>query len=206
MSAGLPGLGLGGLFFILSALALPLFELARTARGESSAQSWLAVARQFGLAVAMIAAIDAVFRLLDALVAGDAPGGGGLLAMPIGPVLVTIGILAMVLAGAKALQLLAWLRTARAARASSSTAPLRATLLAPIRPTMRRAVGACGALAPHGPRGDNGRRAAAVRRPSPRGRPRRRARDLGPGDPRARSRDLSTRASRRGARPARPRA
>lgn len=66
MSAGLPGLGLGGLFFILSALALPLFELARTARGESSAQSWLAVARQFGLAVAMIAAIDAVFRLLDA--------------------------------------------------------------------------------------------------------------------------------------------
>ncbi len=29
MSAGLPGLGLGGLFFVVSALVAPLFELVR---------------------------------------------------------------------------------------------------------------------------------------------------------------------------------
>ena len=39
MSAGLPGLGLGGLFFILSALLAPLLELGRPVRGRSS-RAW----------------------------------------------------------------------------------------------------------------------------------------------------------------------
>ena len=57
MSAGLPGLGLGGLFFVLSALFAPVVELRRTAQGRSSAAAWRQVGRQFALAAAMVAVV-----------------------------------------------------------------------------------------------------------------------------------------------------
>ncbi len=57
MSAGLPGFGLGGLFFVLSALIAPAIELGRTARGQSSARAWRQVGRQFAIATAMVAAV-----------------------------------------------------------------------------------------------------------------------------------------------------
>lgn len=110
MSAGLPGLGLGGIFFILSALIAPLGELVRTARGRSSVARWVQVGRQFGLAVAMIAAVDATLRLVYLLALAVGVGSPrtpeGLTALPLLPVLVTISVLMAVLAGAKGLELI----------------------------------------------------------------------------------------------------
>jgi hypothetical protein len=109
MSAGLPGLGLGGLFFLLSALVAPVVELARTIRGESSAAAWRGVGRQFAIAVTMIVAVDLALRmvlLLTALAgASDTPPDPGLTVLPLAPIGITMGLLVAVLAAAKALQL-----------------------------------------------------------------------------------------------------
>ena len=72
MSAGLPGLGLGGLFFLLSALFVaPGVEIVRTVRGQSSVEAWRVVARQFAMALVMVGAIEATLRA-TALFPGDA--------------------------------------------------------------------------------------------------------------------------------------
>ena len=91
MSAGLPGIGLGGLFFICSALVAPFAELARTARGKSSPERRARVARQLAMAVAMLLAIQAVL-LTVRLVAGTP-----MFALAGFP-LITLGLLGVVLA------------------------------------------------------------------------------------------------------------
>ena len=85
MSAGMPGLGLGGLFFVLSALFAPVVELRRTAQGRSSTTAWRQVGRQFAIAVTMVLVV--------------APF------VPWVPVGITAALLGSVLAVAKAAQL-----------------------------------------------------------------------------------------------------
>lgn len=119
MSAGLPGLGLGGLFFILSALLAPFTEVVRTARGRSDPARRRQVARQFALALAMVVAIDLTLRglLLAGAVVGAAPAGSpGLIVLPLAPIGITTGLLLFVLATAKGAELLMRLRDARRAR------------------------------------------------------------------------------------------
>src|SRR5919106_471672 len=114
MSAGLPGLGLGGLFFVLLALLAPFVELIRTTRGRSSVAAWRAVGRQFALALTMVAAVELTLRLLYAL--ADATGPAGALSersptvLALRPIGITLGLLACVLATAKAMQLIATIR------------------------------------------------------------------------------------------------
>lgn len=115
MSAGLPGFGLGGLFFILTALAAPLIELARTARGRSSGAAWRGVARQFTMAVLMIAAVDLSVRgFLGAidLFGADGAARGGITVLPVGPIAISAAILGTLLAGAA---IAAWAMRARQA-------------------------------------------------------------------------------------------
>jgi Na+/melibiose symporter-like transporter len=104
MSAGLPGVGLGGLFFIFSALAAPFPELWRTARGRSSAAAWRAILRQLAQALTMIVAVDLMLRL----------AGAGLRLDLIG---ITTGILVAVICLAKAAELALRARPRRALRA-----------------------------------------------------------------------------------------
>jgi hypothetical protein len=111
VSAGIPGLGLGGLFFVLSALLAPVLELVPTLRGRSSVARWRAIGRQFALALAMVIALDATLRavvLVGSGFAADAPVGpteGGLLALAGLPFLGTCVALTMVVGGAKGYQL-----------------------------------------------------------------------------------------------------
>ena len=105
MSAGLPGAGLAGVFFILSALLAVPIELVRTVRGRSSRAAWLRVTRHAALALAMIAAMQLFFLGLSALIeqiAGKSPLPKTL---PVAPVLMTLGVLVVVLSAAKALEL-----------------------------------------------------------------------------------------------------
>lgn len=55
MTAGLPGTGIGGVFYLLSALLMPLVELVKTLRGQSSWPRWVLVIRQLAMASGIIA-------------------------------------------------------------------------------------------------------------------------------------------------------
>lgn len=83
MSAGLPGFGLGGIFFIASALFAVPRELLRTAQGRSSAAAWLTVGRQSAQAAAMIAVVVLAIRA------------------PLLPIFIGVAALALLLAAAK---------------------------------------------------------------------------------------------------------
>jgi hypothetical protein len=139
MSAGLPGLGLGGLFFILSALVAPFFELGRMARGRSSAASRRTVARQFAQAALMVAAVDLTLRLayvcLSALGLADPPPADAVTVLPMTLIGITAGLLALVLCAAKAMEFV------------SRPAELPAPVAAPARAVPLRALLATGAVA-----------------------------------------------------------
>lgn len=60
MNAGLPGVGIAGLFFVVSALVMPLVELGRAITGRSSLERWRGVAHDWLLAVTMLAAFVAM--------------------------------------------------------------------------------------------------------------------------------------------------
>lgn len=57
MNVGLPGTGIGGLFYIATALLMPFFELIQLLRGRSSAARWRCVAAQTGMAAAILATL-----------------------------------------------------------------------------------------------------------------------------------------------------
>jgi hypothetical protein len=95
MSAGLPGIGLGGLFFMLSALLAPFGELIRTVRGRSSRERRRRVLGHFAMAVAMLVAIQATLLAIHVVAGVSALA---LMSLP----LLTIGLLALVLGAAKA--------------------------------------------------------------------------------------------------------
>jgi hypothetical protein len=50
MNAGLPGTGIGGVFYLVSALLMPFLELFKTLRGESNLGRWLLVTKQLVMA------------------------------------------------------------------------------------------------------------------------------------------------------------
>jgi hypothetical protein len=66
-NAGLPGTGLGGLFYVVLALGMPVAELVATVRGRSSRRRWRFVLGQFGLGCAIVAAVVATVLVLRAL-------------------------------------------------------------------------------------------------------------------------------------------
>lgn len=116
MSAGLPGFGLGGLFFVICALLAPIPELVRTARGTSSAGAWRRVMRQFAVAVTMVAVFELTRRALGGMISGEVELRG---------IAVTVVVLAAVLGAAKALELALLLRRRLTGRRSSAPVPGR---------------------------------------------------------------------------------
>lgn len=136
MSAGLPGLGLGGLFFIFSALLAPFRELWRTLRGRSRPAAWRIVGRQFAQAAVMVAAIDLTLRLiyvgLSTMGLGNAPSAVTGTVIPLTLIGMTSALLVAVLGAAKIAELAVRLRTAELPRlpdALPRPTPLRALTL-----------------------------------------------------------------------------
>lgn len=77
MGAGIPGTGMATLFYIISVFFMPLSELVRTLRGESTWRRWALIARHMSIAVAMTVAVYATFRYLPGvLLPPDATIGG----------------------------------------------------------------------------------------------------------------------------------
>lgn len=67
MNAGLPGTGIGGVFYLLCALLMPFFELVKTLRGQSSWVRWALIFRQLTMAVGIVAGMWALGLLLGLL-------------------------------------------------------------------------------------------------------------------------------------------
>jgi len=118
MSPGLPGTGIGGLFYILCALWMPVCELWRRRQGGAPGQ-WPLVARQFGIAVGIVASMSGVFWALDAAlmleqVAAHAAGGQhAMWTLRLSALMVTSGVLSMVLSAVQVVRLCLLVRTVR---------------------------------------------------------------------------------------------
>ncbi|MBI4463502.1 MAG: tetratricopeptide repeat protein [Acidobacteria bacterium] len=69
MNVGIPGTGVGGLFYLLSALWMPFCEARRAVRGRSTSSSRSVVKRQAFIAAGILAGIGAMFWLLGVAVA-----------------------------------------------------------------------------------------------------------------------------------------
>src|SRR4051794_26921578 len=139
MSAGLPGLGLGGLFFIFSALLAPFPELWRTLRGRSDRTAWRAIGRQLAQALAMVAAIDLTLRLtyvvLSAAGIGDPPAADEATALPLNLIGITTALPIVVICSAKLFERALRVRGGRLPRVPAAlprVAPLRAIALAAV--------------------------------------------------------------------------
>ncbi len=111
MIVGVPGTGIGGMFYLVSALALPLRQVVRRARHGATAIRWRVVAAQAVMAGGILAGMWATGLLLGALLgtvarAHVAPG----LVAPSGNVLRTatfalsLGTLVVVLLGVELLR------------------------------------------------------------------------------------------------------
>ena len=66
MTAGLPGTGIGGLFYLGTAFLMPVRELLLTIRGRSSARRWRLVLLQVMLAASVIVGLWLTAWLLTA--------------------------------------------------------------------------------------------------------------------------------------------
>ena len=145
MTVGMPGTGIGGMFYLLSALATPLSEAFRRMRrgaAEGDAGGWRPVAGQTALAAGILAGMWATGWLLGValhaahsvgrLLAGPPPSN----ALRTAALLLSFGTLAAVLLGVELLRLWLHRRAPRDERMGAAE---------PIARTKRRVVAAAGA-------------------------------------------------------------
>src|SRR4029079_10160423 len=64
MFAGLPGIGVGTLFYVLTALWMPIRESVRLVKGESSAERWRLIGVQLFFAMSIVVSIAIADRVL----------------------------------------------------------------------------------------------------------------------------------------------
>jgi len=64
MFAGLPGIGVGTLFYVLMALLMPFCEIPRLVQGTSSMARWRLIVRQLIYATGIVATVMFAERLL----------------------------------------------------------------------------------------------------------------------------------------------
>ncbi|HEY0997645.1 MAG TPA: hypothetical protein VGD77_16765, partial [Gemmatimonadaceae bacterium] len=85
MTAGLPGVGIGGIFYVVSALLMPVRAAVLTARGRRAEARWGLALRQAGIALGILGALWFTGWLIAAALTAFAPhvlsgtgrGGGG---------------------------------------------------------------------------------------------------------------------------------
>jgi hypothetical protein len=73
MFAGLPGIGVGTLFYVLAALWMPLRECPRLLKGTSSVARWRVIGVQFCFALSIIASIAIADRVLSWMLGAGSP-------------------------------------------------------------------------------------------------------------------------------------
>jgi hypothetical protein len=125
MTVGLPGVGLGGIFYLASAIIMPLREAVRLGRRTGAPRGWLVV-RQTALAGGILLAlwatgwllghaIDVTSRAAPAIMRG-VPIAAGANALRVSALFLSLGTLALVLGSVQAARLVMRLRDARERR------------------------------------------------------------------------------------------
>jgi hypothetical protein len=109
-NAGIPGTGLGGLFYLALALCMPFVEGYRSLRGRSAPGRWRQVGTQFALACGVLAALAGTATVYLRLVEAPSPFGVHGPALVLAPV-VLAGVLLLVLV----VTLRVWARLVRTA-------------------------------------------------------------------------------------------
>ena len=129
MTPGLPGAGIGGLFYLLAALFSPVWETVRLLRGNRPPRQGVVVLRLFALALSIVAAMWLTAWIVVAVFSLPPDGDGGGTASNAAGMLQTIGrrvavltasTLALVLLGVEVIRLLSP-RTGRIFRRYSNT-------------------------------------------------------------------------------------
>jgi len=119
-NAGLPGTAIGGFFYILLALSMPLFELYQTILGRSSFERWKLVLRQLAIALLILAGAEGTsflaFELFGlkkptVLMIGNAELATG--AFIIAPLIISWSVLILVIAGIRIWALVEKVRSRR---------------------------------------------------------------------------------------------
>jgi hypothetical protein len=100
MTAGLPGTGIGGLFYLALALLMPIWELGRAARGRRTSDRTRVALVQAAIALGILGAIWLTGLALSLLqvVNPASQADGALRMLYLAPALVAFGTLAVVLA------------------------------------------------------------------------------------------------------------
>jgi predicted membrane channel-forming protein YqfA (hemolysin III family) len=73
MFAGLPGIGVGTLFYILMAFWMPFRELPRVIQGTSTFENWKTIARQMFYSVGIIISVMFAERTMLSATTGSTP-------------------------------------------------------------------------------------------------------------------------------------
>ena len=73
MFAGLPGIGVGTLFYVLIGLWMPMYELVRVARGTSSLARWRLILRQLFFSLSIVTSIMCAERVVMWILGEAAP-------------------------------------------------------------------------------------------------------------------------------------
>ena len=97
-NAGLPGTGLGGLFYVLLALWMPVAELWRTLRGHSSRERWRHVLTQFAMACGVVASVGVTVVAYRQLAGSPSVLGLGVSSLAFASVLVAAALLTILFA------------------------------------------------------------------------------------------------------------
>ena len=105
MTVGLPGVGIGGIFYLASALLMPLRELGRALRRDSGERRWGVVIRQSAIAVGILAALWGTGWLLGRLLLQTphisssltGHGGAGANILRVSALALSLGTLSLVL-------------------------------------------------------------------------------------------------------------
>ena len=109
MIAGLPGTGISGLFYILSAFWMPIAEIVRVLRGRKRQSNWKLVFSQVVLASGILVTLGATGALLDYFIsfsvtvlgifASDSGDKSQLVNLGVAPTIITIAVLFVFLFG-----------------------------------------------------------------------------------------------------------
>ena len=92
-NAGLPGTGLGGLFYLLLAFWMPVAELYATLRGRSSRARWRQLATHFALACAIVGAVVGTLVAYSHLFDTPSTLGVSRATLVLGPMLLAVVLL-----------------------------------------------------------------------------------------------------------------
>ncbi len=100
MVAGLPGTGIGGIFYLLGVLCMPIRETQRLLRGKSSRKRWALIVRQWGLSLGIVAGFWLMGYVLATIIPAGVQAAGSASThnvIQIKPFVISLSVLAAVL-------------------------------------------------------------------------------------------------------------